>query len=284
MRKASVAKRKTALHPPGRRLLDYQLIHVEEGNGTLCINERCYSLRPGHLALIQPNEWNSLHSDGPFRFAFVHFDVFFQQFRSHPDSAIHIDLDLNLSSEFARMTQPRLNGFPQVNIPVILQFAKTVPIVNTINQIAGLWLRYNPLAQLEADQLTSTLVLSILREFMSIGKEVPRSMGLSLEWVPTYIQAHINEPITVADLAELNGYSVSHFSQLFRHRYGLSVHQFVLESRISLVKKLLVTTRLSLVDLASASGFANRYHLSKAFKKLTGRTPTEFRDNEPPTK
>jgi len=68
-----------------------------------------------------------------------------------------------------------------------------------------------------------------------------------------------------------------HFIRAFKHSVGLSPYQYVLSERISVAKELLLKRDLSIAHVALAVGFSDASQLNRAFRKLTGVTPTVYR-------
>jgi AraC family transcriptional regulator len=84
------------------------------------------------------------------------------------------------------------------------------------------------------------------------------------------------EAITIEDMARAAGMSAAHFSRLFKAALGDSPYQFVMEYRVEQARKMLAGDR-PLIDVALACGFADQPHFTRIFKRLTGRTPREYR-------
>ncbi|BFO55986.1 helix-turn-helix domain-containing protein [Acidovorax sacchari] len=92
-----------------------------------------------------------------------------------------------------------------------------------------------------------------------------------------YIDEHIGQPISVAEMARTTGYSTHHFARLFRQCFQKSPHQYVIERRIERARQLLLDPGRSVADVAAECGFATQAHLSSAFRRRLGLTPGEFR-------
>ena len=94
-----------------------------------------------------------------------------------------------------------------------------------------------------------------------------------LNRVLEYIATNLSSEIRLEDLAAIAGLSVFHFARAFRESTGVTPHQYVLQRRIDTVKTLLRTRHWNLETIASATGFADASHLTKAFRRHTGTTP-----------
>jgi len=78
-------------------------------------------------------------------------------------------------------------------------------------------------------------------------------------------------------LSRLAGMSVDNFQHLFRHEMGISPKRYITNLRLELAIRLLKSRELSIEEIASRTGFANRSHFSKVFKSALGVSPAQFR-------
>lgn len=72
--------------------------------------------------------------------------------------------------------------------------------------------------------------------------------------------------------------SYTHLSSVFSKVQGISIEKYIIEKRNERVKELLVYTDLGLFDISFKLHFSSVAHLSNQFKKVTGLTPTYFRE------
>lgn len=69
----------------------------------------------------------------------------------------------------------------------------------------------------------------------------------------------------------------SYLSNLFSEVEGITIEQYIISQKIEKVKELLVYDELSVSQIAADLGYSSTAHLSTQFKKLTGHTPSEFK-------
>ena len=93
-----------------------------------------------------------------------------------------------------------------------------------------------------------------------------------------YIDTHPEEKITLELLSEKTGYTVYHLSRKFREEVGVSVVEYVHQTRVHQAKRLLSSTDLDVEEISGRLGFGSRSRFSTVFKKLTGETPSEYRN------
>lgn len=95
--------------------------------------------------------------------------------------------------------------------------------------------------------------------------------------VVEYISANLTEHISVSELAALLEMSPSHFTRIFSSTNGMTPYRFIMRERINGCKEMLVATRRSASDVASAYGFSSQSHFTKVFRQFTGMTPKRYK-------
>lgn len=92
-----------------------------------------------------------------------------------------------------------------------------------------------------------------------------------------YIERHLEEKLSLVELAELACMSVPTFSKKFKEQTDLTLVQYLNERRIERAKFLMKNKEYSLETVAEKSGFSNANYLVRVFKKVTGQTVSEYR-------
>ena len=94
-----------------------------------------------------------------------------------------------------------------------------------------------------------------------------------------YIKEHLNEEISVYSIAEMLYLTPTYFSKLFKNSAGEGCNSYIIRKRIEKAKLLLETTSMKTGKIAALVGYKDTNYFSLAFKKQTGMSPTEFREN-----
>jgi two-component system response regulator YesN len=93
-----------------------------------------------------------------------------------------------------------------------------------------------------------------------------------------YIRRNYMKKISLDDVAEHVYLSPSYFSKIFKNEMNCNFSVYLNNVRIEHSKKLLISDKVKLVDVAGLVGFEDQSYFSKVFKKLTGGTPKKFRE------
>jgi len=88
-----------------------------------------------------------------------------------------------------------------------------------------------------------------------------------------FIEGHLTEKITLADVGAATFFSPAHCEAVFKRETGHSILDYWLSARVSEAKRLLLEGSLSLKDVAAEVGFLDYNYFARVFKKKTGYTP-----------
>ena len=99
--------------------------------------------------------------------------------------------------------------------------------------------------------------------------------SMSLNAARAFIEAHFNEPVTLAQLAALSALSVSRFATVFRQQYGSSPYRYLCGVRIQRAQTMLLEGVPGSV-VATEVGFFDQSHFGRHFKRCCGMTPSMF--------
>ncbi len=92
-----------------------------------------------------------------------------------------------------------------------------------------------------------------------------------------HMLAHLGEPLSVRDLAQVCGVGVTSFTSGFREATGVTPHRYLRQARIERSCELLRTTGLSIREVADVVGFRGQSHFCSAFAAERGLTPSAYR-------
>jgi AraC family transcriptional regulator len=88
-----------------------------------------------------------------------------------------------------------------------------------------------------------------------------------------FIEANLDQSLSLADLAVVAGTGVSQLKALFAQTMGLPVHQYVMRRRVERARCLLLSGEAPISQAALAAGFAHQSHMAQWMKRVLGVTP-----------
>ncbi|MBW4471511.1 MAG: AraC family transcriptional regulator [Stenomitos rutilans HA7619-LM2] len=195
--------------------------------------------------------------------------------REKPSEWIHITFDPQLISRMA--VESGLPADTQLNHrvlfldPTILHIAHLLKAEVLNGGLSG---------DLFVESLRNVLLIHLLRHYSQAAsiKTVETRLSLpQIHAVKTYIENHLAESLSIANLAAIVPMSEFHFARSFKAATGESPHRYVTQRRIERAKIFLSVTQLSVAEISDRVGFSNQSHFTAQFRKLTGTTPRGYR-------
>ena len=246
-------------HSYGPAARNHYLFHyVISGTGTLMSDDSAgrthtYQIRSGQGFLIFPKQVNTYIADEklPWEYAWVEFDGLkakesLEMAGLTMDSPIYHpgarDLSLELKNEML----------------YIAQHSDQSPF----HLIGHLYLMLDYLTRSSSKRLMQT---GKIRDFY-------------IKEAISFIEQNFQNDISVEDIAGFCNLNRSYFGKIFRDTLGKSPQEFLISYRMSKAAELLKLTELSVGDISSAVGYLNQLHFSRAFKKIYGTSPRQWRN------
>jgi len=140
----------------------------------------------------------------------------------------------------------------------------------------------HPAGQIFGESLATGLIIHLLKNYSAwqVNLRSPSSGLLSesqLQTVNDFIQAHVDQEISLAEMAATLNLSQYHFCRLFKQSTGITPHQYLTRCRVEKAKQLLSKPELTITDIAFAVGFSNHSSFTRLFRQYVGVTPKAFR-------
>jgi AraC-like DNA-binding protein len=177
----------------------------------------------------------------------------------------------------ARETASVRNGLAAVKPPV---FHYSAALEDCMARLLDEHRRPTPESPLVARGILHELIAWIIRDHR--GEQLRRnreSAGFSapITKVIEWLREHLDENLSVGDLADVAGLSTSYFRRWFHREVGSSPSDYVTEMRLERAKRLLAESDQSITRIAMELGYNTSAYFTAVFHRETGITPTEFR-------
>ncbi|SET03272.1 AraC family transcriptional regulator [[Clostridium] polysaccharolyticum] len=121
----------------------------------------------------------------------------------------------------------------------------------------------------------------LLSRLYSVSGEYKGSEVFGMAKSIAYIESHFTEPLTVALLSEIAGFSPRHYTRRFLEITNSTPIQYINEIRLKKAVVYLESSKTPVAVIAAKCGFADSNYFSRQFKKYYGASPTEYRKELP---
>ena len=121
------------------------------------------------------------------------------------------------------------------------------------------------------------IVLSILCRLHSVSVRKEGNGTLLLNDVLEYLNEHVADIVSVDEIASHFGYNKDYLMKIFREQYGVTIKKYMNETKLTMVKRLLITTKMPISKIGETIGFEDGELFDKYFKYHEKVTPLQYR-------
>ncbi|TNJ64175.1 helix-turn-helix domain-containing protein [Paenibacillus hemerocallicola] len=242
-----------------------ELSLVVDGTGTEILNGTPHRFKRGTVSLLLPHHIHEIRLDNPP----VHkYNCMFD---------IHL---LFLSSSDQEFGNYLLQTGRQLPSHYDLNEEQTVYMIDWFESMK---LEYESTRFAKETSLRSKLLEALvfltrtLYDSSEPGASTVQSQSNVLELLD-YMHLHYNEELSLTNLADHYNWNASYVSRLFKQQVGQTFIHYLHSLRVGRAASLLATTDMDIVDISVEVGFDHARTLRRAFKKLKGMTPKQYRD------
>ena len=261
------------LHFTGQRgpskTYDCRMLYTLKGEAELELEGSVYRLHHGCAVLFQPGTRYCIRPDQSIILAVLDFD-FTQDYCSRIEFLPPCPAD-DFCPELAHK-KVIFSDAPELNEPLHLEQAFFLEPI--LRSIVLEFRNKHAFFRGKISTLFKDALFEIVRARQG-GQELQNVMGQ----LQQYIDDNISRRITNEELGEAMGYNPNYLNRLVLGSTGMSLHQYVLQRRLTLATGLLVATSQPVSEIAVNLGFHSASHFSGFFKKATGITPAQCRKN-----
>jgi AraC-like DNA-binding protein len=244
--------------------LDWEFVYVDKGRVVIEADEKPFTLNAGQFFLHKPMEFHKIRSDG------VSSDVFIMAFLLSKGE----DVLLRLAGKIQNPDEQEKAILGEIMEENKLVFRET----NFFEENIHFTPRFGSI-QYVANLLENFFLLSLRNEpekTVEENEKEPKNSNAILEAATHYLNEHLSENVTFAELSNYLGYSASYLAKLFRSALHSSFKEYSINLKIEKAKTLIVEKNLTFSEIADNLGFSSVQHFSKMFKRKTGFNPTEY--------
>ena len=251
-------EQKTGLFQKNTDFESYKLVYVYEGVCSVNIDGKCFEVPTGYSVLIFPKCVFAIHTNKTAKYTWLEFSGF---------ASAAILSRIEVSKKSPVLGKIDIDGF---------EFLFEIPDVTVRSDEPYLLYRFGGCLLLYRFGGCLLMLLSYyIEKFPSKSMEADGYVSRACR----YIDLHYNTPgFCVRDVVEALKIDRSYLYRLFKDKTGVSVSDYITRTRISKAEVLLSNGSLSVKDVAYSVGFPDQMYFSRVFKKINGKTPTQFRE------
>lgn len=249
----------------------YELVYIHLGAGEHLFNGAAVPYLAGDLFLLAPGDEHSFVIEQPTHFTYIKFtEGYFESKRHLAPDEFRIGAP-EILMEMKWLKEVKVNiGEPCDHI-----------LRSTVNNLIA----YNAVQSVSASPIVYYQLLSIFGMIKEILRERNISVNkeeINFEKLLSYIHENIydRDRLSVRSISSSFHISSSYFSNYFKRHFGISYQQYLDNYRVTLVEKRLGIGGLKLKEIADEFGFTDVSHLTKVFKKVKGKSPKVFMEEQ----
>ena len=252
----------------------YRLYYIDDGTGFISDSTDHLTLEPGNLYLIPSFTICNLNCDAYLSQYFIQF------FEESPDGISLFNNNRSVmkmpASEIDVMLIKRLlhsnpgRGINRSDNPKVYEKEAYYKEYQSLN---------NEMKTHQKFENQGILLQLISRFLSSKDFKINNSQSVPSKILNTmsYVQLHLDENLTVAQLAKRVNQNQDYFSKQFLIHTGQRPLNYIHEKKIERAQYLIATTDNTFLEIAMNTGFSNLPHFSKIFKQIVSLTPGEYR-------
>lgn len=246
---------------------DMEIIYIKKGQGQVVVDLTSYPVRAGEIVLVSPGRLHSIAQQNGC--AMEYENIIFQ-----------LELLLSAAGDLCgeQFFLPLLYG--QVSLPVHLTarhscYHKAARLLDEIDRFSAC---KEPISALGIKGKLFELFYLLFQNCAPapLPKRPLKSLE-TLKTILTHVKNHYQKTLTVADLAQVCGFSCSHFMKFFKKHMGTSFIEYLNDYRLTMAAQMLLASAEPIVVVAGASGFENLSYFNRLFKRKYKMTPSEYR-------
>ncbi len=257
----------------GHRHHYLELSCVKGGRGKYYVDDVVYDIEKGDVFVFNNIEHHDIDvvGDADLINMVIHFEPrFIWNEGGNMFDYRYLSIFFNRSSSFT-------NRLPNGN-------EATQAIFNMMLQIEQEFINKNVGYELMIKVRLLEILVRIIRDFdyaadSSLKLESIDPQLATINKLLKYIDEHIEDEIRLQDLSEVVHMNASYLSTLFKRYNGIGPIEYISRKRIHKAVQYLKTTDKTITEIAGLCGFNNAANFNKTFKKFTGNTSSEYRNN-----
>ena len=246
---------------------EMELISVKKGAGMVSLDLQPFAVEAGDLVVVFPGRLHSIRQKPGFSMEYENLIFRLDMLMPAMPDVCSADFLMPLLTEDGPLPFVWRKGEGE--------YEKVQREVKELDWLSGSRPFGYPLAMKGCFFHLLYLILGNLQQNQEEGVR-PR-MDKNIKQVLKEVELRYGESLTIREMAELCGYSPSHFMRVFRQHMGASFVEYLNDYRLIMASHQLAHGKESISEIAQHSGFDQTSYFNRLFKRKYGMTPKEYR-------
>lgn len=122
------------------------------------------------------------------------------------------------------------------------------------------------------------MYLKIHCNCLALPPDTDKASDIYIDYAVKYIKNNIYRPVSVKELTELIGITQPYLYRLFIEKFAVSPKQYILDSKLSIAKDMLLNTDMTVTEIANSVGYSDILTFSRFFSTKENMSPTKYRE------
>lgn len=248
---------------------NYCLMMIENGHFEWMIDDQIYSLKPKDFILVSPDtkmekEFKNIEV-GSFYKISLNAGFYNQKSMNYSDFSSISNSDMKII----------FSHFEKKKNLIISQFHE---MYENFKKLEKEYLRKEIGYTARIKSIIDDMIINIYRK--SLTQRETEDIPYYIKNLIITVSKDLSHPWTVKEMAEMSHMGITKFTEVIKACTGYSPFDFIIYLRIRESIKMIEKTDKSLTDIAYQTGFYSSQHFSNTFKRIIGKSPKDFRNND----
>jgi len=248
---------------------DSRMLYIIEGSGRMTVGGTDVTIERGLLIIFQSGTAYKYTPTPSFSALAIDFDPIGDY---ETDTGFYTPVSPQVFDESKKHEHAFFNNSEILSEPFIEIIRPSV--AENIRVLVDEFKSEKPFCKARSELMLAAIILDLARRFSTAGKSERTATKVN-----AYLSEHYLEPITNTTLAKVFGHDACYLNRIVKQYTGFSIHKLLLKKRIDEGIKLLISTDLTLEEIAERCCFCSAAHFSRRCKDITGNTPSYYRKN-----
>jgi len=254
----------------------FQLFYAFSGKGKGRVNENCFDLKPGLIAVYGPGDEFRFHvcGDDTITFATI---CFSWEALDAPRVAVANRVVREVNEDYWRLADPKVSiaGLPEIPFVLELPAKERQKTEELLRDTGNSWRKStNPLRYLRHKAALLEIIYNLMKFYHSTSGHIEHPV---IHRFREYIEGHYFEELNRSTISRFIGISQGYLTALLRKELNTNVTAYLTAIRMRNAMELLQYSNLSVKEIAAAVGFRDYNYFVIRFRQLHGKPPGAMR-------